>query len=112
MRGAGVGDGDGDGVGRAGGPWSGGGVGVGVCAIALSGSWVAANPATPSVGINLTNDLRLAEVFFVFFLFATEVLLREKKVRYLFTGTIVPVPTPWVLSAPYFNWTTFALPNR
>lgn len=73
MRGAGIGDGDGDGdgVGSAGGPCNGGGVGVGVCAIALSGIWVAANPATPSAGINLTNDLRLVEVLTFRFLVFT-----------------------------------------
>ncbi len=101
MRGAGVGDGVGDGV------------GAGVCANVLSGSFVAAKPATPRVGINFTNDRLLVEVFLPldFFLVVTGGSPWRKE-NYLFMGTMVPEPTPWVLSAPYFNWTTFAFPNR
>ena len=31
---------------------------------------------------------------------------------YLFIGTIVPVPAPCVLCAPYLSFTTFAFPKR
>ena len=96
MRGAGVGEGDGEGVCA--------GAGLGVWAKDDKGNDEAARPATPNAGSVLTKLRRssfcLRWRFVLFFICFSAYLI------------IVPVPTPWVLRAPYFTFKTFALPKR
>ena len=96
MRGAGVGEGDGVGVCA--------GAGLGVCAKDDKGNDEAVRPATPNAGSVLTKVRRssfcLRWRFALFFISVSPLHL-----------IIVPVPTPWVLRAPYFTFKTFALPN-
>src|SRR5436190_20553332 len=104
----GVGDGRGEGI----------GVGVGVCAIAFNGRFATVSPAAPAAGRSLTKARRLIELRFDFSIESSLVVLPTRyRRRYtqepsLTVGLLTRSAHSYFVGAPYFIFTTFALPVR